>query len=154
MTRRPGRPESAVRDAGQIVPLLIGYVLVALLLVVVVVDVTAVHLQRQRLYGLADAAGLDAADALDTGGFYRTGVRTRVLPVTDEGVRASVGAYLDDAPTRLSDVAVVAPSGWDGERVTVTLTARARLPLVDSVVRRWAGGVPLRVTAHARALTG
>lgn len=141
-------------DAGQIVPLLIGYVLVALLLVVVVLDVTAVHLQRQRLYGLADAAALDAADALDTTRFYRAGVRTAVVPATDSGVRAGVRAYLDDAPTRLRDVAVGEPTGWDGEAVSVTLTGTATLPLVDDVVGRWARGVPLRVTSRARALTG
>ena len=145
---------SAGSDDGQIVPLLIGYLLVALLLIVVVVDVTAVHLQRGRLYGLADAAALDAADALDTGDFYRHGVRSAVLPVTDEGVRVSVRRYLDDARPRLDRVAMAEPSGLDGENVQVTLTARARLPIVDAAVRRWAGGVPLRVTAHARALTG
>lgn len=144
------------RDDGQIVPLLIGYVLVALLMVVVVIDVTAVHLQRGRLYALADAAALDAADALDPAGFYAEGADRRVVPVTDAGVRRSVAAYLNGAPTRLADVKVAAPTGRDedaGEGVQVTLTATARLPLVDSVVGRWAGGVPLTATARARAIT-
>ena len=147
-------------DGGQIVPLVIGYALVALLLVVVVTDGTAVHLQRGRLYALADAAALDAADALDPAAFYTAPpsptARRGILPVTDDGVRRAVTAYLDGAPTRLTGVTVGAATGATGATdggVTVTLTATARLPLVDAVVGRWAGGVPLRATAHARAIT-
>ncbi|MFI7586697.1 pilus assembly protein TadG-related protein [Spongisporangium articulatum] len=145
-------------DDGQTVPLLIGYVLVVLLLVVVVVDVTAVHLARGRLYALADAAALDASDALDSQGFYRQGSVGEVLPVTDEGVRASVRTYLEQAGvedlTSLRDVDVGEPTTGGAAGVQVTLTATARLPLVDAIVRRWADGVPLTATSHARAVTG
>jgi hypothetical protein len=153
---RPGLAPDGGRsgDEGQIVPLVIGYVLVALLLIVVVVDVTAVQLQRGRLYALADAAALDAADALDRSAFYREGLRTDVVPASEVGVRASVREYLASVgdSTRLDDVAIADPTGWTGTGVEVSLTARAGLPLVDRVVRRWASGVPLSATVHARSL--
>jgi hypothetical protein len=143
--------------------LIIIYSLIAFSLVTVVVGASAVHLGRHRLLAVADAAALDAADALDRPGFYGAdglsagpGVGERVVRLSDASVRESVHRYLHDvgAEQRLPGLAATDPTGTpDGSTAEVTLTAVIPLPLVGAVLAPWSDGVPIRVTAHARALT-
>jgi Putative Flp pilus-assembly TadE/G-like len=147
------------RDEGQILPLMIAYALIALTLVIVVVDISAVHLQRDRLFALADAAALDAADAVDQSRFYREGApgsaggEAVAVPLSDRSVRASARSYLLAAgPDDGLEIAVDDPTGSpDGVTAQVTLVGRAHLPLFSFAVARWARGVPLRATSRARA---
>ena len=146
-------------DAGQIMPLVLIFALIALSLVIAVVDATAVHIQRNRLYAVADAAALDAADAVDSQQLYAQGGLVlvegdRPVPLSDRSVRRSVADYLSNATAqeRLSEIAVVDPTGSPQPGTAeVTLTARAQLPIVGFVVREWWSGVPLRVTVRAQA---
>lgn len=159
MTAGPLHPPPARgRDEGQILPLTIAYALIALTLLIVIVDITAVHLQRDRLFALADATALDAADALDQSRFYAGGALGSAgdptVPLSNRTVRASAQRYLRAAaPIGLPAVAVDDPTGSpDGVTAEVTLVSRARLPLFSFAVSRWSGGVPLRATARARAV--
>jgi uncharacterized membrane protein len=141
-------------ESGQILILVIGFVTFAILLVLVTVDITALHLQRQELRALTDAAALDAADALDEEDFYREGAQQRPVSLSDASVQASVRAYLGERPGPADDLKVVVgrPTGALGDTTAqVTLTGRARIPLISLVVRRWAGGVPLESTSRASA---
>lgn len=157
--RAPGRLVPA-GDSGQILLLTLGYAVLALLLVGVVAGASAVHLQRKQLYSLADAAALDAADAVDGPAYYRAlaaGVAVDRIPLNDEGVRAAAEGYLSAAPgaARLDRVRVDAATGTpDGGSAVVVLTARARLPLVSVVLGTWSGGIPLRAEATATAPVG
>lgn len=141
-------------DDGQVLVLVLVYFLITVSLVAVVASASAVHLERKRLLALADAAALDAADALDTGVFYRQGARPGTgVPLTDASVQASVEEYVEAAGARerFTGFAVAASTGTsDGRTAQVTLVARARPPLVTPVLATFADGVPLRVTTTAR----
>lgn len=144
-------------DDGQVLLISLVYGLIAVLLVLVVVSASAVHLERKRLLGLADAAALDAADALDEDRYFalvQAGEPVTSVPLSDATVRAEVTGYLtrQGAGERFVGLGVGAGTGTpDGETAVVVLTARAA-PLLSSVITdRWAAGVPLRVTAQARS---
>jgi anti-sigma factor RsiW len=150
--RRCGGREGAEED-GQILILLLGYVVVALSLVVVAVDITAVHLARTQLLDACDAAALDAADADDTASVYEHGVGAAV-PLTDDSVQAAARSYLEQAPppARMQQVVLDAGTGTpDGVTAVVKLGGRVRLPLLGPVVRAWSGGVTVTVRSQARA---
>lgn len=135
--------------------LVLVYCLICVSLVAVIASASAVHLERKRLLALADAAALDAADALDVARFYRDGASPGLgVPLTDASVRASVEEYIEltGARQRFVDFAVAGSTGTsDGRTAHVVLVARARPPLIAPAVRAFADGVPLRVGSTARA---
>lgn len=149
-------------EEGQVVLLVLVYALIALALVSVVAGVSAVHLARHRLLAVADAAALDAADALDREAFYGAGDPHRgnagnraggVVPLSDGTVRDSVRRYLTEsgAAQRFHEAAVAEPTGTpDGVTAEVTLVAVVRVPMLTTVLAPWADGITIRVTARAR----
>ena len=76
-------------EQGQISLLVLGFTIIALMLIIGGVDVTAVQLSRARLLDTADSAALDASDALDSGSAYQGGLQSAV-PVTDGSVNITV----------------------------------------------------------------
>lgn len=144
------------RDDGQVLLLALVYGLIAVLLVLVVIAASAVHLDRKRLLALADAAALDAADALDEPAYFEVTERAAgidAVPVSDASVRQAVTAYLQrqDAPSRFTDLSVdmSATGTSDGTTAVVVLTARSLPLLPEQFAGRYGAGVPLRVTASA-----
>jgi uncharacterized membrane protein len=147
-------------DRGQVTLLIIVYALIALAVVTVTVGVSAVQLGRHRLLAVADAAALDAADALDRPAFYRS-AETAAVPadgpavrLSDASVRDSVRRYLGEieAPQRFRALTLAEPTGTpDGSTAEVTLAAVVPLPMVGTVLAPWADGIPIRVTARARS---
>ncbi|HET8614347.1 MAG TPA: pilus assembly protein TadG-related protein [Actinomycetales bacterium] len=149
-------------DDGQVLLLTLVYSVVAFSLVTVVVDATAVHLARTQLLDTADAAALDAADAVDLIGTYAAtaespqadDARRTPLVLADATVREEVRAYLRDyrAPGRLDAVVVSAGTGSpDGQSAVVVLTGRVRLPIGGAVVAAWSEGVTVTVRSRARS---
>lgn len=147
-------------DEGQITLLLIGYAAIALVLVVVGVDASAVFLARRALASTADAAALDAAQALDRTAFYSGSIGgcAAALPVDASLARSRVLAVVADdadglrhvfAELRPADIAV------DAGTVTVHLDGRARVPfgrlLGMFLPGHNDGAVEVDVTAHARS---
>ncbi len=135
-----------------------AFVAFALLLITVVVSATGMHLDRKRLYNLADALALAAADSMTQESFYVEGLpeptEGAVLSLADAEIRAEVGAYLAANPGAvgsLRDVTVVSASTPDGRTATVSLAARTRPTLVSRVTELWSDGIIVRAESSARA---
>lgn len=152
--------------------LTIAYAMIALSLVLVIASASAVHIERKQLLALADAAALDAADAIDLdlfygdgGGFYGDGSGSEAgwqpgeasavaIPLSDSAVRDAVAHHLADAPAAagVSGLTILDPTGTtDGTTAQVSLGAVVRPPFIPWALVGWSDGIALRVTSSARA---
>lgn len=140
-------------DDGQLMLLVLAYTLIAFALVAVAVDATAVHLARTQLLDAADAAALDAADALDDRAVYTKGLGGE-LRLRDDDVQAQARTYLSTytTPSRV-DALVLGPGTGspDGASARVELSARVRLPVAAPLVASLRGPVTVTVRSTARA---
>ncbi len=140
MTRRDVRGR-AWRDLrrdewGQTAVMIVGFFMIALLMVAVAVDASAAYLRRQGLDSLADAAALAAVDGIQGRQVYEGGLGERALidPVV---AREYVAEYL-----RATGAASTYPElQWrvdaTPERVMVQISAPLDLPImVPGVDRR------------------
>ena len=134
--------------------LIIGFTMIALLLVTVVVDVSRAFLVQRALGAAADGAAVSAAGAVDETAVYTGGVGAG-LPLDPEGANGRVAAYVaaGDLTSRFegfetSQVSVA------GDTVTVTFSSMVRLPFQRVVPGRYRDGVEVIVTATARSPVG
>lgn len=160
---RAARAVRASGDAGRITVLVVGYFVVVALLVAVVGGIATVQTARQRLVALADAAAVEASQAVDEQAYYRTGLAptgaggVQALPLTDAGVRAAAVQNLAAAraderfPTLVLGPATGSP---DGATAQVELSVVVDVPMVPAVVGDAVGGVPITVLSRARAPLG
>lgn len=127
-------------DEGSILPLVIGYAMLALVAILVCAAATSLYLEQKRLDGLADAAALAGAD-----GFVLTVVAgVPRAELTDQKVREQAEALVAAAAP---DVVVTAASSPDGRSAQVTLAGYWRPPLLTPFVPK---GVPLEATGTSR----
>jgi uncharacterized membrane protein len=127
-------------EEGTILPLVLGYVVLALVAVFVCVCATSLYLAQKRLDGLADAAALAAADGFT---LVVEGDAPRA-ELTSDGVHEQAEALL--AVTAL-DAALVSAETPDGVSARVTVAGVWHPPLVSLFVP---DGVPLEATATSR----
>ncbi|BDZ44329.1 pilus assembly protein TadG-related protein [Naasia aerilata] len=127
-------------------PLLAGFLALALALILVVAAATSLYLERKRLYTVADAAALAAAQSfpLDTVTVEDGRVR---LALRDADTERAVREYLAAAPADLPDLALEEATTSDGRSASVTLSASWRPPLASFLLP---DGLRLRVTSVAR----
>lgn len=146
---RPGQVPAAGED-GQIMVMVIGYVLLSLLTLTVVLAASAVYLDRQKLLSVADGAALSAADTF--GLAEPAPDATAPVPELDSGtVRSSVENYLvlTGAGARFNGLSVDPATGApDNRTARVVLSAVVRPPVVNFLVPE---GIPIVVTADARS---
>jgi hypothetical protein len=148
---RPGRP-GRHDERGTVLVLVIGYAVIAALLVTVVVNASIAFQTRRSLYGWADGAAVAAAQAADVDRLYDDGVADR-LPLDQSAARSAVAEYVTahDLADRFGSFAVVAVEvAPDGGSVEVTLAARSPLPFRNEASGALGGGVPITATARAR----
>ena len=127
-------------DEGSILPLLLGYVVLAIAVVFVCTCATDLYIAQKRLDSLADAAALAGAD-----GF--------ILVLDGEAVRAELtdGGVSEQATAIVaamaSDARLVSASAPDGVSAQVTVASQWHPPLVSAFVP---DGVALEATATSR----
>lgn len=158
MTRRAGVAHEAqeVQEAGDaqdgtVLVLLLGFAVLAVLLVAVVTDVSAHYLTRRSLAGAADGAALAAVQELDREALY-TGPPGEEIPLDPQAVLAAVRTYVAtaDLVDRFDDFQVVGVQTAAGS-VTVTLQANRRLPFLGRLAGGTGEGVLVEASATARA---
>lgn len=143
-------------DDGQIGVLVLGYLTIAMMLILVVVAASSVHLERKRLLALADATALNAADDTAEEVYLRQGITPGAgVPLTDELVRESATDYVAEAGAEFTGLQVIDPTGAPGGRAAeVTLRAEAPLPVVGWVLSGWGSTITVDVTSRAEAEVG
>lgn len=132
-------------DTGSVMLLGIVLVAVCLLSLAVVVDVSALFIQRRNLAAIADAAALAGAQAIDLDAYYAHGASraTTLEPaVVVRVVRANVTAVA--STDRLHGIRLDAVRS-DGESVSIRLSAPVAVPFLGSLI-----GERAEVEARAR----
>lgn len=155
--RRAGEQRLSIaheqRERGQISLLILGFTVIALMLIIGAVDVTAVQLARARLLDAADGAALDASDALDNGSAYGGSLRSAIA-ITDGSVRQSAAQYLavQPRPHGISSWVLTDDTGSpDGQTAVIRLRGTADIPIAASVVAAFGGSVNITVESRARS---
>lgn len=143
----------AERERGQISMLIVFLFVIVGVLILGGIDLTCAQLARVRLLDAADAAALDAADAVDTNVVYHGGV-TDTVPLSDATVRTAANNYLArrDRPSGVTAWHLAGGTGTpDGRSADVVLSGTVALP-VSGIVMDWLGkSVTITVAAHASA---
>lgn len=149
-TNAPNQTARCPQEAGQMIVMIIGYVLLALLVVTVVIGISSVYLEHKRLLSLADGASLAAADSYTLGEVG--GVGGSPSAVLGSGRVRSVAADFvarNPASDRFSELAVSAATGSpDGSTAVVVLSAEVHPPVVNFLVP---DGIRIEAVSTARS---
>lgn len=151
LARGGGRGED-----GQVLLLVIGFVVIVALLVTVVANASTAFLARRSLSAWADGAATAAAQSVDEGAVYGGRVG-QALPLSAARARAAVAGYAvrNGLPGRFEGFEVAAVEVDPGAgTVRVALATSVDLAFANVVSARWADGVPITATATARVPLG
>lgn len=138
-------------ESGQVGVLIIGYVLLALLVITVIAAASSLYLGHKKLLSTADGAALAAADTFSLSQVQGTGGSTPAAVLEGDMVRAEVQRYLQEsrAEERIASLRVAPETGTpDGRTARVVLTAVVHPPIVNFLVP---DGVPISAQSDARA---
>lgn len=135
-----------------ITPLILGFAVILISLIVGGIAVTSAQVARMQLYDVSDAAALDAADAIDESAYTR-GVGDTV-PIAGRTVAETAAAYVSrtERPHEMVSWTVSAGTGSpDGRTAIVRMSCVARLPLVGGLLSALGGSVTIHAESRARA---
>jgi hypothetical protein len=135
-----------VNDRGSILPLIAGAALLALVVVFGVSAATSLVVERQRLFALADAAAVVAAESFNPRNVVLTS-QGIVAPITSDEVRAYTVAYISAVgPGPLKGLALERALSVNGQVVEVRVSSVWSPPLVSDFFP-----TSLRIGVTARA---
>ena len=134
-------------ETGSALPLVGGAVLLLLVIIFGATSATSLLIERQRLYSLADAAAVFAAESFAPAE-VRLGSSGIVAPLTNSGVYRAAVFYLHSVGAgNLSEVQLDQAITPDGRRADVTLSSLWSPPVVSDF---FPSMVRLSVTAHSQ----
>lgn len=132
--------------------LVIGCMSIAMLLILGTVVATTAQINRVRLLDVADAAALDAADALDLQA-YRLGFDDTVR-ISSATVWQSAESHLAsrERPARITSWRIEQGTGTpDGQTAVVVVSGQVSLPVVGPLLDAVGGSVTITARGDARA---
>lgn len=144
----------AVRsDDGTIGVLSLGFTVLALMVILVVSSASAVHLTRLRLTHLADELAEDAADAVDTAGYFDgSGASRPSLDLATDAMTAAVQRHVDDRGVdHLEGVYLVSVEALDDATASVTIEVTVYPLFGVEALLPFADGITLQATGQARS---
>jgi hypothetical protein len=140
-------------ERGSLTPMIIGFVIIALLGVTVVANASKAFLYRRSLVSWADGAAIVAAQSVSDERIY-TGAFDDLLPLASGRAEAEVADYVrrHGVAGRFEQFTVAAVE-VDPAGETVTVRFRARVPLIwaNETTTGLGGGMPIAAEATARA---
>ncbi|MDQ0868794.1 hypothetical protein QFZ70_001267 [Arthrobacter sp. V1I9] len=137
-------------DNGQMMVMVLGYVVVALLVTTVVIGISSVYLEHKRLLSLADGASLAAAGSYTLGEVETQGGSPSAV-LSPARVRNVAADFVSRTPAsqRFDGLAVAGATGSpDGSTAVVVLTAAVHPPVVNFLVP---DGIRIEATSTARS---
>lgn len=138
-------------EDGSILPLTACFGALALALVLLVTAATSLYLERKRLFTLADAAALSAAESFELSDVELTADGPRPV-LRPEAVQESAADFVGRMPAGgLDQLRIVEATTPDGRSATVTLSSRWRPPVLTLFLPE---GVRVEVTSVARSVFG
>ncbi|MFY9636511.1 MAG: pilus assembly protein TadG-related protein [Cellulosimicrobium cellulans] len=143
---RPGQPS----EEGQVIVMIIGFALLALLVVTVVIGISSVYLEHKRLLSLADGASLAAADSYTLGEVAGEGGSPSAV-LGSERVRNVAADFVARSPSsaRFDGLSVTGATGSpDGSTAVVVLSSVVHPPVVNFVVP---DGIRIEAASTARS---
>ena len=148
-----GRAPRGRGDQGSVLVLLLGFAVLALVLVGVVADLSKVFLAKRALASTADGAAIAAAQALDLEALYTGTAAPGDLPIDARAADAAARGHL------ARDGSGAAYDGFAVDRVEATPTqvevqVSARVALIFGVFFAGPDGVRLAASATARSPLG
>lgn len=137
-------------EDGQMMVMILGYVVVALLVTTVVIGISSVYLEHKRLLSLADGASLAAAASYTLGEVETQGGSPSAV-LSPARLRNVAADFVSRSPAsqRFDALAVTGATGSpDGSTAVVVLTAAVHPPVVNFLVPN---GIRIEATSTARS---
>lgn len=144
MTTGPADVPRSGRQHGSVAPMMIGFLMILILLLVVVIGASKAFLVQRRLAAAADAATLAGADGFDTSDIYNGTGASEVGLDSARACALARASFAENIAGLPADATSVTGCRTNGRRITIQVTSRADLPVLDRLL-------PAALTVHAES---